>query len=479
MRKRIFALFIFCLILGLFAACSSPARQLNTFTQQLSNLESYSFTAVGELHLEDFEDDDAPLRYFMEGTHTNGQYTATLQYTTLEGYGLFDTSLFGTNGSTYVGFVPMLQHIMELRYSNLGTTPVADVAGAFGGHPYLSHPAFHFSHILTDLPQLVDSLGSNVIRDGLTIYQGAYTLRFTGDHLDDATFIELLRPFSLIFEVEAIISNGDIGSNLILSELLAGDRETYTLELVFTQDADGSLTSWLTLTAPGLLTLTADVTYRALPTAPIAPPHHILEPAEMLSLLADYRAAQERAQFLAESGLEIVFDLPELHMVNHPLGTNLLVPFDIEIGGETFQVSVMANASNTTAPHAVFSTSSAMTVWYTTLEAHPASEAIALFILQDLDVEDFDAENFRRTAMRVNAHNTAAVTALYYDDNLVGRTLNIYVLQRIADTDQALMLSIVVILDNMTTQGRDVLDRLGFYIGLNLGEYLAIASAES
>ena len=482
MRKRICTLVVFCLSLGLFAACtsSSPARPLDTFVEQLSGLETYTFTAVGALTFENgLDTGDLPLRYSMEGTRSaeTGQFSATLHYTDQAGMQLYDMSFLEDSNVTYVRFIPIFQYLMDIEYAEFGAASVTTV---FGSRSHLIHPTLDLSNLLTDFPALIRSLDAETIEAGFAADQGGYTLRFTGEYLHTAAFAGLLRPFDLFFDMQtlALSTSETAGRDMLLSPFLTGDREQYTLDIAFARDADaGSFTIWLTLSAPGILTLTADVLYQAADVPPLTPPHDALGVTEVQSLLADYRMAQTRDQ----SGLEIVYDLPELHMVNHHLGTDILEQFDMEIGDQTFQVSIIANANNTTTSmedqYLIFSYfPGIMTILYTTLDARSASTAMVPLVLRYISIEDLDAENFHRTPMRVNAHDTAAVTALFYDDNLMGRTLNIYVLQNIAGTDQALSLVIVVILDNMTPQGRQILDRLGFYIGIDFQAYLALAS---
>ncbi|MCL2588633.1 MAG: hypothetical protein FWD84_04405 [Oscillospiraceae bacterium] len=475
MRKKLCTLFLFCLILGLFAACGSPDRQLDNFTRQLSRMESYVFTAVGELTFEDgIITDNRPLRYIMVGTHSTEteQFSATLSYTDAVGQQLYELSLFEADGTSYIRFVPLFQYLMDTKYADIGANSMVEV---FGGNPFLLNPPFDFANLPLDLLTLIDSLDSDVIRDGLTSEHGSYTLRVTGDSFVGTELYALVRPFSLLSEIAQLIQMTDRAPESPLA-LLVHNHSPYTeLELVLAED-DDTLTAALSFTAPDILTLTIDLTFREIDAAPIDPPQDTIEVSDMRAIFNEYRAAQARRAFLENSGLEIVTDLPELHMVGHQLGGALLEPFEMEIGGERFDVSVMSNAVNTSGYGMVHSVSSAMTLMYTALDAYAASETLAQFILIDLDVEDLDAENFQRTDMRINAHNTAAVNALFYDDNHMGRTLRIYVLQAIADTDQALFLGITVFLENMTHQGRQVLDRLGFYIGIDLSAYLTIAA---
>ena len=114
---------------------------------------------------------------------------------------------------------------------------------------------------------------------------------------------------------------------------------------------------------------------------------------------------------------------------------------------------------------------------YMSIDAFSASETIVLFVLQELGTEHFYLEeNYKRTPMRVNAHDTAAAMALVYDDTLLDhRTIEIYVVQAIPDTDQALFLRIFILPDMLSATERDALEYLGFYIGLDFLEYLALA----
>ena len=145
---------------------------------------------------------------------------------------------------------------------------------------------------------------------------------------------------------------------------------------------------------------------------------------------------------------------------------------DMEIGDQIFQVSVMENASNTQTPLGIYSFTSAMNILYTTAPAYFASETLALFVLDYLDTADYDADEFFRTEMHINAQDTAAITALYFHDNLVGPTLHIYVLESVEGTDYALLLRVIVLLDNLLNETIAALNVLGFYIGFDFQNLL-------
>jgi len=466
MRKLIYVLLIFSLILGLFAACFSYTRQANELVQQLSQLETFTFTAEGELRFADgIDTGHTPLRYVMEGTRSvgTGQLTATITYTDLAARPLFPLAIIETGGVAYAQFAPLFQYLMDLEYADYDANAVAD---AFGGSPYLALPSLDLTNLLLDIPALLDTLDADTLQDALTEDNDVYTLRLTGTTLSNAPSLgELTRPLGIFFELGALV--GDFDSSFMTS------GAPYTLHLRFSHDEETDVFhTHLTLTAPGFLTLTASVTYRESKPVPILPPELTVDMAEIQSVMAEYHVDMERVAMIEGSDFEFDTDLPELHMVNHPLSTDLLEPFEMEIGGESFYVSVMADAVTTAMRSSVYSVSSAMTLHYTALEARAARETMIPFILTALDVEDIDAENFTRSVVRGNAHDTAAVTALHFDDNLVGRVLHLYVLQNIDGTDEALFLRVVVIMDHMTRQGREVLERLGFYIGLDFEGYL-------
>ena len=481
MRNRLSGILIFFLILGLFSACSSPVDGLDALTERLSSMEGYAFTAGGEVRFESEAEAarfHAPHRYVIEGARFSGDVFATLYYIDGEGRASSDVSLFYANGSAYVGFVPFFRQMVAERYPE-NILPVENVLGS---HLYFAHPGLSLSDFPLDFPALIAALPEQALRQNLTYEAGAYEFFLTGDALNQDILSTISRPFELYADLYALVAPIDempeIGS--ILALLLAGDMAEYTLALTFAHDEeDDVFMAWLTLTVPGQMTITADVVYREIPRSAVTPPQNAIEMRDVQDLALAYREALERALFLRESGLEIIYDLPELHMVGHSLNTELLIPFDMEIGGRVFTVSVMEGANNSVAnwPRiAVFSVTPTMTITYTALAAHLASETMAPFVLQDLDVESFDAGNFQRTAMRINARDTAAVKALYYDDNFVGRTLHIYVLQNLDDSDYALFLSILVMLDNLAHHSLVVLEELGFLIGIDFLEYVTLAA---
>ena len=478
MRKTVSVLLILCMIPGLFVACSSPAGQLNSQLRRLSGFSSYAFTAVGSVTFEgEVPPFHVPTYFTMEGSSGAGQFSAALQYRDADEQHLYDMSLLENNGTVYISFVSLFQYVMDQEYADHGAASVSDV---FSGNPYLIHPNLDISALLPDIPALVNDLSSRTLREGLSLNQGMFTLMIPGNLLEADLLSAIAGPFGLFTDMRALSFPTALsaGPDFILETLLGGDTETYTLEFVFTRDtASDTFTAWLTLTAPELMTITLDITYRATDAHPLAPPSHTIDMAQLRETVLDYRAAQSRTVFLAESGLEIIHDLPELHMVGHHLErAHLLESYEMDVDGTLFQVSVMANAVNTSTGDAVFSWSPSLSIVYQTLGAYSASETMAPFVLEDLNTADHDGENFRRTSMRVNAQDTAAVKALYFDDNHMGRTVHIYVLQNLEDTDKALFLGIVIILDDLTHHSRLVLDQLGFQIGLNFQEYLNIAA---
>jgi len=442
-------------------------------------MEGYTFVAVGEVS---FAEGAAPasdmhLRYQLHGSRMGGQDThATITYMDAHDNQLPGVTLVHVNEANYVGFMPLFQHVMDQTYAPFTVLPLSDY---FDGSPYLHDPTIGLNDLPINFPALIRSLDEEYILEGLSYNAGLHTLTLSGDQFSPYILTALTQPFALYAALSAHTAGSEAGSSdLVLDALLSGDLSTYTLELTFTMDEEeNEFTMWLTLDAPGLMTITADVTYLATVHTSISLPEFYVDVPTMQTLLAEYRDAQALAILLEKHELEVIYDLPELHMTNHE-ETDLLVPFDMEVGDEAYSVSVMVGATNTAAHGFVHSFTPGLTLLYTTLDASSASATMAPFVLEDLGLDAYDGENFQRTALRVNAHDTAAIKALYFDDNLVGRTLHIYVLQRIDDSDYALFLAVTLMLDHFTPHAYAVLDELGFLIGIDLLEYVSLAQPQ-
>ncbi|MCL2368085.1 MAG: hypothetical protein FWC72_03740 [Oscillospiraceae bacterium] len=486
MRKCIAFFLIFCLILGLFTACFLSPQQnpLDTFARQLSELSDYSFVAAGAVSFVQAPQDGIhmPLRYAMDGGWLGdfGQFFADLHYSDYAGRPLYEISLLYSGGDTYAGFVPLFQYIMDREYSPHRAAPVSQFFD--GGSPALIHPTLNPSALLMDIPALIRGLSTQAVQENVTIAENGYFLELQGDQVSHDILRRIAQPFILYTELGALTRAEDVsGVDPVLYPLLSADAASLHLKFWFSHDPEANaFTIWTTLTAPGLMTITADVTYRAETRAARPLPYNILDMDEVRTAVTEYRAAQARAIFIYESGLDVIPDLPELHMVDHRLNDpSLLEPFEMQIGDEIHTVSVMVGANNTANETTVFSISPAMTILYTTLAAYSAAETMAPFVLQDLAVEDYYAENFQRTNLRTNAHDTAAVNALYFDDNLRGRTVHIYVLQTIGTADRSLFMGIIVMLDDLTNRERNVLQQLSRHIGIDFQEYLTMATQGS
>jgi len=475
MRKCLSIFLIFTLLLGLLSACSTP-NPLADLTRQLSEMEDYVFTAVGEVtFVSDFPVSHSfPHRYEMQGTRrADGGFSATLVYADADGEAIADVSLIHANNSNYVGFLPLFQHIMDQTYTPHRILPLSD---SFEGTPYLIDPALRLDNFPIDFPALMASLNNRYVQEMLSYYDGNYSLVLSGNQLSPHVLSVVAEPFVLYSDLLIHSLPADATtSDPVFTSLLSGDLSIYTLELMFTMDEEtGVFTMWLTLYAPGLMTITADVIYQAQTPVPTSPPAYVVDVSTLHALMAEHRAAQWLSILLEIHDLDVIYDLPELHMTMHE-ATDLLIPFDMEVGEEVYSVSVMYGASNTSSNGFVHSFTPAMNLLYTTLDASSASATMAPFVLEDLGLDAYDAENFERTAMRVNAQDTAAVKALHFDDNLVGRTLHIYVLQNIDDSNCAIFLAVTIMLDHFTAHAYAVLEELGFLIGIDLLEYVELA----
>jgi len=482
MRKCLSIFLIFVLLLGLLSACSSP-NPLADLMHQLSEMEGTVFTAVGEVTFADGipVSHGLPHRYEIQGTRTAaGDLSAMIAYADAEGDSIVDIPLIHTDSANYIGFIPLFQRIMDQTYAPYTILPLRDTF-AIGppestDPPYLTDPALRLENLPIDFPALISSLDNRYVQEALTYYTGHYSLSLSGDQLSPHVLAVVAAPFALYSDLLAHVDE-DARSDSVFTSLLSGNISTYTLELMFMMDEEASeFTMWLTLYAPELMTITADVIYQERPPISLAPPDLVFDVETLHTFLTYYRDAQALLVLLERHGLEVIPDLPELHMTMHE-ATDLLVPFDMEIGEEIYSVSVMVGASNTSANGFVHSFTPAMSLLYTTLDTSSASATMAPFVLEDLGLDAYDAENFERTAMRVNAHDTAAVKALYFDDNLVGRTLHIYVLQNLDESDCAIFLAVTIMIDHFTAHAYAVLEELGFLIGINLLEYVELAQS--
>ncbi|MCL2828488.1 MAG: hypothetical protein FWD99_07110 [Oscillospiraceae bacterium] len=506
MRKKISLFWGLCLILGLFSACiPTPSEELTALIEKFSALDDYTFTAEGELTFPaEFEAGAAhlPTRYVMEGRRAarTGQFAADIQYIDGIDTRLYDLSLLETSGATYTSFAPIFQYVLDHEFPDYYV-----LADAFDGNPYLVRPALDLSDLLVDIPALLREVSRLNVDEYLTAAGGFYAFSLTGEQAGREALTQMIRPFVLAADLTNLTTKEpetdgenaaeyeeDIDEDIadveepeaqetILDTLFTGPLSEYHLELTLTYDEENeTYTVWLTLTTPNNITVTSDVTYKRTPVPPVLPPYGALEIAEIQEILSDYRAAQARARFLADSGLIIVHDLPELHMVDHQLSSSALESHEMVIDGSTYNVSILAAGDNTenVITGIVSSFAPAMSFLYICLDAFYASETMALFVLDAMDIEHFSGENHKHTPMRINAHDTAAAMALVYDDYFLDRTIHIYVLQAIADTDRALFLWIVIFPDMISNAERDALGDLGFYIGLDFLEYLALVPIE-
>jgi len=506
MCKRISLFLGLCLILGLFTACApTPSEELMALIEKVSALEEdHTFLAEGTLSFPArFEGDPVrtPAQYVMEGRRSvrTGQLAAEIQYTDISNAHQYGVSLLTAGGGTYVSFVPLFQYIFDHEYSD----PYV-LADAFPYDPYLALSTLDLSDLLVDIPALLQGLSRLDVDEYLTVSGGMYAFSLTGEQAGRDALVRMVRPFALASDL-ALLPGKEVESEndseyeadneidplegedaeipeTFLDTLFTGPLTRYRLDFTLADNEEaGTLTVWLTLITPTGITITSDVTYyKHTAVPPILPPNDPLEIAEMQALLSYYRAAQARARFLADSGLVIIPDLPELHMVDHQLSSSALIYHEMSIGDATHNVSILAAGDNTENAFtgAIFSFAPAMSFLYTSLDAFYASETMALFALRYLDIEHFDGENHKYTPMRINAHDTAAVMALVFDDNVLDRSIYIYVLQAIAGTDKALFLSIIIFPDMISNAERDALADLGFYIGLDFLEYLALVPIE-
>lgn len=475
MKKRIGLLFFIGLIVLGLSACFGSDHVLTELEQQLEAFTVYEFTAVGSVLFLNTEhpEDASSFHHAVTGSRNrqNGQLRANVHYIDENESSLFETSVLQANRRTYIGFLPLLQHHIDTIYPQ---AELPTVETAFDAEAYLIYQQAALEHVPLDLLALVDRLKADT---EVEISEGTFRFPLENEAVKQEVVEILVAPLSFLETLNALVSSEtDISEQTVLEQIRQGDLSGMYLEMVVLFSEDGqSLTVWLTLHAAGFVTITVDVIYEQTGQWQVAVPEQTIEEAEFIETYQAYRAALARAVFMLESDITIIQNLPELRMVGHQLSTELLTDMTIEIGGQPFIVSVMEHASNTQTPIGVYSFSSAMNIFYTVLPAYFASETLALFVLDYLDTEDYDADEFFRTEMRTNAQDTAAVYALYFYDNLVGPTLHIYVLESIAGTEYALMLRIITLLDNLTNEAIATLNELGFYIGLDFQAMLAHA----
>ena len=486
MHKRMLPLLILCLIPGLFTGCtaSSPEDEVYSLLEQFSAMEGYTFSATGEAAYEGAAESNVhlpPLRYVMNGVHVRAseRFSAEIRYADAAGEPMYDIMLLQTGGMAYFTFTPFFQYVFTQEYGR-----GYSMTEAFDGDPFLILPTEDFIEFLPDIPALfrvLDDLDEEELEETLRVDEetGSYALSLAGDQIDQTVLLSLTRPFSLHSTLRPLaLEEGAHQEPDIFEPLVSGNMTQYSLDVVFDHDAEtGIFTVELTLRAPGLVTIRTEIVYQAAVFPPITSPQNAMEIEEMREILGEYRAAYERARFLEESGLEIIFDLPELHMLDPQLNTDHLELHEIDVNGGTRSVPVLARGHTTEHGGRINSFSWSMVLSYSVIEAFYASETMAMFALQELSVEGFDVEEYQRLPMRVNARDTAAVKALVLYDNHVGPVLVIYVLQTVEDTAQAVFLDIVIMLERINDHDRTVLDRLGFNIGVDLMEYLSKAEA--
>ena len=470
-RKPLF--WIGILVLG-FAACSTPQGVLHTLEQDIKAFPVYEFTAVGEIHFQDpaLLPEDMLHRYAVTGQRNRevGVLEGSIHFTDEYGLSLFETHIVQTDRESFANVTSMLQYYTDRMFFHTDLPTVADV---FGTDTHLTGGNLLSNHVPLDLLSLVSTLQNQT---EVEVEEGTFRFPLKGAPLQREVIQALTAPLSLLDTVSAQTQLVDQSP---VSILLEREFEVLYLEMVviFAQD-DAGFTVWLTLEMPGFATITADVIHEVVAEQSVLLPGQTITVEEFAEIYIQYREALDRAIFLIESQIVIIVDLPELRMVNHQLNTDLLTAMEMEIGGEHFYVSVMENASNTQAQLGIYSFSSAMNIFYTALPAYIASETLALFVLDYLDTGDYDADEFFRTEMHINAQDTAAVTALYFYDNLVGPTLHIYVLESIDGTDEALLLRIIVLLDSLTNEAVASLNQLGLHIGFDFQGIMVRAIGE-
>ena len=455
------------LLLG-FSACSSAEGALTALRQEVEAFPVFDFTAVGEIQFAnpDTMPEGLQLRYGITGRRNRetSALDAMVHYTDEDGVSVFETHVLQSRNVRLLDFTPVLQHKIDQTYPEF-TLPT--VTEAFGADTYLIATNYIPSHIPVDLPSLIQMLERN---EEFELDEGVFRFSLENDVLRAEVLEIVTAPFALLDYLFTLTREQHTS---VMDVLQTGDLSEMHLELAVIFEEEGeSFAAWITLEVPGFVTITADILVGKTSAWALTSPRNTITSDEFAEKYENYKAALARAIFLIESDITIIRNLPELQMVGHNLSTELLTVVDMEIGGQMFQVSVMENASNTQTPLGIYSFTSAMNILYTTVPAYFASETLALFVLDYLDTEDYDADEFFRTEMHINAQDTSAITALYFHDNLVGPALHIYVLESIEGTDYALLLRVIVLLDNLLNETIATLNVLGFYIGFDFQNLL-------
>lgn len=488
-KSRILKLLIFCVAAVFFAACTVSPDEFLAHVDTLATWQQHSFTAVGTVSFavensaaDTYETEEpasvAPfLRYAMTGVRCaeSGRIEAQLYYFDGEDMPRYDMALLHDNAQSYVTFTPLLQHVLSAAQED---TAAADL---FSSNAYLAHPTLDPSSLFVDLPGLIAAVEPAVLRRQLRSGDDIFELTLTGEQFPHETATRIVYPFLAANAMRPLVFDGYRASTAQFAPFYRGDPSDLVLALTLAYNtANASYTLWLTLTAPEIGQVTMDITYQTADEPEIAIPPDALTPPEIHETFAAYLHAREREQFLHDSAIEFDFDLPEVHLTSHQLEEeSFLIPYEIEIGGETHVISLITDAINTSTDDMVYSIRPGLSLVYAVLESDAASVNMAIYSLIYLDEAGIDGINYQRTPMRVNAHDTAAVMALIYDDNHMGRALHIYVLQNIADSDYALFLSIPILLEYLTIGEQAVLEELGFHIGLDFLEFLTLAAEDA
>ena len=477
MRKYLvsFLLLIFT-VLGL-SACTGANHHFATVADEIAAFPAYRFTAVGKIQLhtaEHLTGENIPLSWASEGTRAqDGSFEGTLHYADDASTPLFSLPFVTNDHTQYFSFVPYLQTLLDYIYPEDDFFTLRDL---FEGNPFASGTNFDITHLPIHLESFLRTILSSATLDtNLSEEEGIYTLQLTQSTESQALLDAMLAPFTLLIDISQAFDMQNDALLNILNPVQRGNIADFTLEIAIAASENG-FTAWLTLSAPDLMTITADITYHAVDDASFYSPLPLMPLADMQEAFTAHHNDLSWNHMLTQNDLEIITGLPELHMLNHNLESELLLtPVEIQIGGEYHYVSLIAGGQNHETDIGLFSLTDTMTIFYTTLPAESASETIVPFVLDYLDISAYDAENFMRTPMRINAHDTAAVKALYFDDNHTGRTLHIYVLQNLEDSNYALFLSITIFLEHISNHTVALLDQLGFHIGIDFAEYLALA----
>jgi len=225
MRKALSIFLILALLLGLFTGCSSPSSELSALTGQLSEMEGYTFTAVGEVIFAEEAAPyapDMPLSYEITGVRlADGDLSAQLNFTDTFGGRTADISFSSVGGVNYLGFIPFFQEVMDELYTPYTTIPISE---SFFGYPYLTDPGLNLENLPINFPALIGTFDNRDIRYGLSESAGLYSLHLTGDQLSPNVLATIVRPFGLYSDLYGYTLPADeMHFDPLLGILLAGD----------------------------------------------------------------------------------------------------------------------------------------------------------------------------------------------------------------------------------------------------------------